>query len=525
VAFFITGDKMKQICYRRIVLLVVMQFLVFPGLVFSSSTILTDLKIPSQIGSIKEIFENNNLGPASTPTIIQIQDAHCNYEAQRNLATILEYLIKEKDVKLVLVEGGSGNVTLSFLRAYAEKKDRELIADKYLRSGKISGEEYLDIVSDYNFELYGIEDPALYESNLDSFLNIEFYRDGALKETSALRKVIDALKPEIYSDELKAFEKERDGYRSKDLSLAEYAVYIKEKAEQKGLGTEEYSHIDAFVKSAELEKEIDFKEAEAQRSLFIKALAKTLTEPEVKELISRTQEYKAQKISNVEYYAYLKSKAQGQVDIKESFPQINSYMLYIELGNKVKPEMLLKDITLIENKIKDALISNDSEKELCRISDSLDILERFLKLDLTPGEYDDFSSRKNDFKTQTWMDFLAQACQKYGLTDNLQTVSSIDENINKFNEFYRIGLEREQSFMKNIADKMASSGDKVAVVITGGFHTSGMSKLFKDNGYSYAVVTPAITEKADPAIYYSVLRGDRGEIEDTYLEDAYYEGD
>jgi hypothetical protein len=116
--------------------------------------------------------------------------------------------------------------------------------------------------------------------------------------------------------------------------------------------------------------------------------------------------------------------------------------------------------------------------------------------------------------------FLSRSCQKYGLTDNLQASNSIDENIDKINDFYRIGLEREQFFMKNIADKMAASGDKVAVIITGGFHTSGMSKLFKDNGYSYAVVTPAITQKADPAIYYSVLRGDKGEIEESYFEEV-----
>ncbi|MCX5708744.1 MAG: hypothetical protein NTY14_07255 [Candidatus Omnitrophica bacterium] len=511
---------MKQTCYRRIILLVVIQFLVFSGLVFSSSTLLTDLKIPSQIGSIKEVFENNSLNSLSTPTIIQIQDAHCNYEAQKNLATILEYLIKEKNVKLVLVEGGSGNVTLSFLRSYAEKKDRELIADKYLRSGKISGEEYLDIVSDYNFELYGIEDPALYQSNLDSFLNIEVYRNDALKETTALRKIVDALKPEMYSEGLKDFEQQKNRYQSKQMTLAEYSAYLKDKAERINLKIEEYSHIDAFVKSVQLEKEIDFKEAEAQRGLFIKELAKTLTEPEVKELIARTQDYKAQKISNIEYYAFLKSKAEGRINIKESFPQINSYMFYIELGNQIKPEVLIKDISVIENKIKEALISNKGEKELCRISDSLDILERFLKLDLTPGEYENFISCENDFKTSAWMEFLAQACQKYGITDNLQDSDSIDGNIDKFNDFYRIGLEREQSFMKNIADKMAASGDKVAVVITGGFHTSGMSKLFKDNGYSYAVVTPAITEKADPAIYYSILRGETGRDDTTTDSDS-----
>jgi hypothetical protein len=333
-----------------------------------------------------------------------------------------------------------------------------------------------------------------------------------------LRKIVDALKPEMYSEELKAFEKEKNRYQSKEMSLAEYASYIKEKAGQKELGIEEYSHIDAFVKSTQLEKEIDFKEAEAQRSLFIKELAKALTEPEVKALIFRTQEYKAQKISNAEYYAFLKSKAEGRINIKESFPQINSYMLYIELGNQVKSEVLIKDISLIEKKIKEALFSNDGEKELCRISDSLDTLERFLKLDLTPWEYDDFISRKNDFKISSWTNFLTQACQKYGLTENLQVSSSMDENIDKFNAFYRIGLEREQSFLKNIADKLALSGDKIAVLITGGFHTPGMSKLFKDNGYSYAVVTPAISKKTDSNLYFSVLRNGKNKI-DFYSED------
>jgi len=514
---------MKQNCYYRIILLVVIQFFVFLGFVFSSSTILTDLKIPSQIGSIKEIFENNLLGPSSAPTIIQIQDAHCNYEAQKNLATILEYLIKEKNVKLVLVEGGSGNVTLSFLRAYAEKKDRELIADKYLRSGKISGEEYLDIVSDYNFELYGIENPTLYESNLDSFLNIESYRDNALKDIAGLRKIVEALKPRVYSSELRDFEDKETKYENKEVSLANYAAYIKEKALEKELGMDDYQQIVFFLKSLGLEKELDFKEAEKQRGIFIKDLAGKMAESEVKELIARTQEFKAQKILSSEYYGFLKNKAEGKLDLRQDYPQLASYMSYAELGPQIKPEALLEELRLLSGKLKDIIFVSADEKELYRVSAGLFTLEHFLKLDLTPRDYDEFTADQEKLKTASWIDFLKRNCRKYGIGESPEAAASIDDNIDKFNDFYRIGLQREQSFMKNIADKMAASGDKVAVVITGGFHTSGMSKLFKDNGYSYAVVTPAITERADPAIYYSVLRGDKGEIEDTYLEDAYSE--
>ncbi len=503
---------------RRIFLLVIFQFFIFQFLVFSSSsTPLSDLKIPSQIGSIKELFEADSYRNANSPAIIQIQDAHCNYEAQKNLASILEYLIKEKSVKLVMVEGGSGDVTLSFLRSYAEKKDRESIADKYLKDGKISGEEYLDIVSDYNFELYGIEDPALYESNLDSFLNIEDFRGDALKDCASLRKTVEELESRIYGPELKVFAQAQAKYENKQTPLAEYCAYIKERAINKRIDPKRYPQFESFSKSVALEKEIDFKTAEAQRSLFIKDLAGKLTESEVKELIAKTQDFKAQKVSNVEYYGFLKNKAEGRIDLKQTYSQLDSYMLYAELSAAVKPEILIHELVSLENEIKESLLASDDEKELSRISTDLGMLEGFLKLNLTPKEYEEFISRRNQIITASRVNFLSENCLKYGIRAKPEIAASIDENIEKFNDFYRIGLEREQSFLKNIAGKLALSGDKVAVVITGGFHTPGMSKLFKEHGYSYAVVTPAITQKADPAIYYSVLRGDRGEIEDTYL--------
>jgi riboflavin biosynthesis pyrimidine reductase len=508
---------MKQVSSCPVILLIVIAFLIFPVLVFSSSIPLIDLKIPSQIGTIKEIFQPDAINSQNNPIIIQIQDAHCNYEAQKNLATILEYLIKEKNVKLVMVEGGSGDVTLAFLRDYADKKERELIADKYLRRGQISGEEYLDIVSDYNFELYGIEDPGLYENNLESFLNIDTFRADALNDSSRLRKIVDALKNAIYNEELKAFEQVKTKYENKEITLADYVGHIKQTAERIEVKTQEYPHFEAFAKSAQLEKEIDFKQAEAERGIFIKELAKLLDEGEVKELIAQTQNFKAKKISPVEYYEFLKTKAENKIDLKQAYPQLDAYLAYTQLGNQVKPEDLIKETNELEKEIRKNIFVNNDEKNLSLISDSLGMLDRFLKLDLTPREYDDFQARKDEFRTGSWIKFLADNCSKYGIAENPQIAVSIDDNIDKFNEFYKIGLEREQSFLKNITDKMSLSQDKIAVVITGGFHTPGMSKLFKEHGYSYAVVTPSITQKADSAIYYSVLRGDRGEIEDTYL--------
>jgi hypothetical protein len=57
-----------------------------------------------------------------------------------------------------------------------------------------------------------------------------------------------------------------------------------------------------------------------------------------------------------------------------------------------------------------------------------------------------------------------------------------------------------------MTDKIKASDDKVAALITGGFHTPGIIRLLKEEGYSYTVVTPVITQKADPTTYFSVLR-------------------
>ena len=107
-----------------------------------------NLNIPANYGTVKETFDAALLNQNTKPLIIHIQDAHCNYEAQKNMSGLLKYLVNEYGLKLIMVEGGSGDVSLSSLRGYADKNTRIEVAERYLKEGKISGEEYLDIISD-----------------------------------------------------------------------------------------------------------------------------------------------------------------------------------------------------------------------------------------------------------------------------------------------------------------------------------------------------------------------------------------
>lgn len=509
-SFMMNKDLLKVFC------LLFCYVLLIPGL--AGADLISDLKLPSQIGSVKETY----LSPTgSGKSIIQIQDAHCNYEAQKNLSRILEYLIKEQKVTLVLVEGGSGDVSLSFLRSYSDKKTREEVAEKYLRMGKISGEEYLNIVSELDFKLYGIEDENLYESNLDSFLGFESYRELGLKDLEKLFYIVETLKRNVYNPDLTAFEARHNDYNAKKLSLSGYCEYLKQTAEKKGWNfRSEYPALASFLERAETEKGVDLKRAEEQRNVLIKELAKMMDERGVRELIAKTQELKDRKISTFDYYTFLKGAAQrNRIDLTRQYPELDAYIAYAGQGKAINTGDFIRDAAALKDRITESLFRTNDERMLDTISRSIELLTKFVKLELTPEEYTEFARHGSELRTSAWINFLSDKCRGYGLSERAAASSVIDDNFAKLEAFYKVGMEREQAFFRNIEQRMREARADSAVVITGGFHTGGISRMLKDRGYSYSVVTPAITKKGDSEVYFSVLRGERSKPDEFYSED------
>ncbi len=85
----------------------------------------------------------------------------------------------------------------------------------------------------------------------------------------------------------------------------------------------------------------------------------------------------------------------------------------------------------------------------------------------------------------------------------------IDDNLKQLEDFYKLGVAREEAFIKNIVNKMDQTNQKLAVLIAGGFHTPGVTRMLKDKSCSYVVITPVITKRIDSSAYFSVLRGEK----------------
>ena len=60
--------------------------------------------------------------------------------------------------------------------------------------------------------------------------------------------------------------------------------------------------------------------------------------------------------------------------------------------------------------------------------------------------------------------------------------------------------------MKKTHERMERDNVNLAVLIAGGFHTPTLTKLLKDDGYSYVVVSPKVTTETDEELYRATLR-------------------
>ena len=162
-----------------------------------------DIKIPRILGSVKERFQQDK-DPKGL--IIHIQDLHTHYQAHKNIERIIAYLAEKHNTNVILCEAKATDKGFAYLRPWTDKAAREKVADNYLEQGILTGWEALDLTSDLDLVLQGIEDKALYMEDMDYFLKAETVREDALKFTAVLKNTVDNLKLHMYSRPQRAFD-------------------------------------------------------------------------------------------------------------------------------------------------------------------------------------------------------------------------------------------------------------------------------------------------------------------------------
>jgi phosphoenolpyruvate-protein kinase (PTS system EI component)/phosphotransferase system HPr-like phosphotransfer protein len=448
----------------------------------------TDITIPHETGRVSY----SAIHSSSDDLVINIQDAHASLSAQHSIVNMLDSLASNYDLNLIAVEGSEGYVDTSLLKTFPYKDIRKKTAETLMQEGKMSAGEFFAATSDKDIALYGIEDNVLYKKNLELLKTVMNDGREAMRSLNSLDALLRRMEDKIYSPKLKKFLEVSRLHKDSKSSFADYWNYVSAIARENNIDIKRFENISRMLVSIELEKVINFDLANDERKVLIDELSKRIVKAKLEELVLKSVDFKAGKISQGAFHRYLADLAEEERINPTPFKNLINFAKYVSVYEEIDVISLHSEFAALEASIKDRLFSNDDEKALYGLEDKARILKGLFDISLSNGDTEYLIKHKDEFSAAAFGSFIDNASKKYGISlgrpqyDLKAVFDRTDEAIN----FYNVAQERNNAMLKNTIWRMKEEGKHVAALITGGFHSQGISELMKERGLSYMVIMP-----------------------------------
>ncbi|MFH1878325.1 MAG: hypothetical protein ABH883_05920, partial [Candidatus Omnitrophota bacterium] len=466
--------------------------------------------IPYGIGSAREAVSAEN-----ADMIIHIQDAHASLSAQYSIAALLDSLVTDYNLSVVALEGASGYVDTSLLKTFPDKDIRKDTAEFLMREGRMSAGEFFAITrDDSEICLYGVEDDELYRANARSFKDAVKRQDLFAGEIASFKKELGALEEVVFSDQIRDFTRKSAGHKRGEISFTAYWEQARRFCEKYGLTLTGYTELTKLVRSVELEKEIDFNLANRERAGLIDALSAMMEKKELEALVLKSLEFKENRISQEEFHDFLLKIASLKGVKPDEYINLRKFTVYIKLYASVELISLYGEIEKLEESLRESMYRNNDERELYAMSGFLTLVEKLFRLELTSEEYASFLSRYKEFTPEKAAGLIKNMCSKYKIpvSGGYSLRGIFGSGMEEALDFYRKAEARNSAMIENTVKRMKAEGKHAAALITGGFHTEGLTALMKEKKLSYLVVIPKFESGKDRP-YVAVLTNKKKEYE------------
>ncbi|MBN1596488.1 hypothetical protein JW933_11235, partial [candidate division FCPU426 bacterium] len=385
------------------------------------------LEIPDQYGKLVDTFQGEG------PLVIHIQDLHCHYEVQQNIARILDYLAEHFQLNLVAIEGASRPVNVTKLSSFPVQEVKQEVGDHFLRQGKISGAEYYAAVGRHPVRLTGIENPEHYQEGrrrVMAFLNNE--SQGYVWD---LREILQTLKGKLYPAELKAFDRKKTAFRQGRMTLFQYCRHLARSLRQAGLSADAFPLLERYA-------------------------------------AGRTGDF------------------DRSLDVDR---------LYAEMD---KADALLRE----------GLYTHADQRSLDQLLHRLDIMEKMLSISVSNEEFAEYRAQPYFFQIDTFNAFL-QRHSGQGRLELDPEIYKLERYLKQVEAFYANADVRSQDFVQNLLIQMNQEKARLAVLITGGYHTRHLLDMLRMRNISFVSVKPILSRADIVNPYFSLLQKKRTPLE------------
>lgn len=418
--------------------------------------------------------------------VINIQDAHSSLSAQYSIASLLESLLENYDLRVIAIEGGRGYIDTSILKSVPDDGVRRTTAEYLMEEGIISAGEFFSALTSEDVAVYGAEENELYVENLELFRDVYSFnaRNEAIIE--GIRAYLSARERQVHKESLRRFLYRSGLHRQGKISFQVYWEFLEGFSVSEGIPVGGKSSIEHLKYIVALEKEIDFNRATIQRSALIERIIENSSLEELEDLVRISGMFEKNKIGQDQYHDRLVEMAENKgIDIAE-LKDLNRFVKYLRAYRSLDIIGLSNDIRRVEENILENLFSSREERELYRLSRAIDLIRRMFRVEMTPGEVDELdgilsvNGPENVLKQDPLMASREEARKLLG--DAREAI-----------RFYRLAEKRNHAMIAKTVDAMRMEGKKAAVLISGGHHSSGLTELMREKGLSYIVLMPRVS--------------------------------
>ncbi len=394
-----------------------------------------------------------------------------------------------------------------------------------MRSGELTGEEYIALNRDYPIQVWGVENWDLYSKNGEQFNRVIKYSSDPQVFLTQVEQAIKALKPLVYNKQLKELEEKEALFNDKKIELNDYLDYLTQTAKKLNLDIlNPYTNITLLQNSLNLEKDLKPEKAQEELRLYLTVLTQNLSSKsktkDLEELTQKSLLFQQEKIAPVKFYSFLKTLGDQNNIPLSTYKNLNSFTEYLEIASKLESYKLYQELTSLLEELKLKACSNQDQKDLITISKNISFLKDFFNLKVSNEELEYFLTHKEEFTVSYFKGKIDETLKgKFQSGNPAFRLSYIDYNPNiidsKFQEledFYKVVWERDKAIVDNSLKRMNEFKEDSSILIVGGFHTKGMTKLLRDKNISYIVLSANAEGDMDDQLYHELISGKRKTI-------------
>jgi|GEM_PF-3835527 len=294
----------------------------------------------------------------------------------------------------------------------------------------------------------------------------------------------------------------REFLRTWQITGPEYYI-ISENPEFSLIGVENlkqyYTNREQFSEALKLGKSLD-----DEFRLFrtnIENLKSKILNPELREFVQWQD--KLEKVLQsptllADYLRYLKSQYEAHFPAEPFTASYPSIAKAVSPDKKIEVEnisidfaQIFKELENLKNRVSDALIANEHEKTLLELLHILKYIEGALHLTLSRTDFEELEKNPPYATADLVRNKLSSL---NALNVWKPEFEQLFEGIKPAIAFYRGAQGRDQVFIEKIEKELRHKERQQSLLITGGFHTPGITARLRQKNISYVVIQPAMKE-------------------------------